>query len=714
MNALLSPASLRRQVEELGGGKFLQDPLDLIEQSIDLLEPPELISTVDCAEKYRVMPGNEDGATVRYDRWRTPYNIGPMNALDDPACQLVVMVKPSRSGGTTVAENYVFKMIRFGPVAHVAWVLNTDEAVTAYCRNVVTPMFNLNPELCEKIDAGRGNDLDTYKSIKGYPFEWLAAKDSTFRNRQPFFMVSDETDAWTKRYAASPRVQIDGRQKLLRHRRKAAIMSHPDLGWTSGVAASYDDTSRGIYIMRCAECDGYAAAYATKYWPDVEQFTLHWVKSEAASKDDRLDLAERTAGMLCPHCGVVLTDEQRREMIDEAAKRDGDGWMHRGQTLDAIEGILGEVLPNHARGFWVHGLMLKTERMGQMARDYEAALVDYERTKKVEKLKEFMSKTLGEVFEGKAGIAGVDAASLQKRAKDERILEIGQFPAEALFITAAVDVGGGKFDVSFRAWDDEGRSWWLDRLTIRQRKWSDGKLRDLRPRERIEDWDVLIDEVVERTFEINDGSGRRMPVAQVAVDVSDGNVTWKGREFAARCMKKGLFWGSRAKPWAVVQLIQGSPTATAPELPPKPRIADAKGKRFPKGVQEWSLGVHKLKELALERLAVTDGGPGQCYFAQGFAKNLFDEYFAEPLIDGRFVRQGPNESLDLFAYEEAARLMLKPDRKDIRWDGGARPRWARPIGEPPAEESPQASTTKPDAPKKQDILERYAALNRRT
>lgn len=694
MGLILSPEALAEEIAGLASGRLLQSSADLLFRSADLLSPPEEISTVDCAERYRKLPGGEDGAIASYDRMRTPYNVGPMNSLDRPDCQLLVMVKPSRSGGTTVAENYLFKMVMFGPMAHVSWVLNSDEAVTDYCRNVIKPMFEHNPDLQAKVDPGRGNDTDSYKQIKGYPVEWLSAKDSTFRNREPFFMVSDETDAWAKKFARTPKVQIDGRQKRRGNRRKGAIMSHPDLGHTSGVAAAYEESSRGIFVMQCPECRGHAAAYATKYWPSVPQFRLEWTKSEAASKDDRLDLAERTACMACPHCGAALTDEQRREMVDKAITGGGntlDGWMHRGQTLDALEGVLGEMEAHATHGYWVHGLMLKTGSLAQLARDYQAALIDYERTKDPSKLKEFLSKQLGEVFEGKAGIVGVNAGALRERAKAEGF-EPSECPEEVRFITAAVDVGGKRFDVSFYGWDLEGRSWWLDRLTIRQRRWPDGVMRDVSPSERVEDWDILIDEVVNRRFAIEGRPGWVMPVAQVAVDVSDGNVTWKGREFAGRCIAKGLYWGVRKKPWGIVQLIQGSRVATAPALPPKPYLKDRKGREFPFGVQEWSLGVHRLKEQALERLAVDNGGPGQCFFAHHISRRHFEEFFNEPLIDGKWVRQGDQESLDCFAYAEAARLMCKPDRAGIDWDKRP-PTWARPIDTNETTTSPEPKAT---------------------
>lgn len=708
MEAILSPASMARQIEALAAGSFLQSPFDLLESSIDMLRPPERMSTVDCAERFRLLPGNEDGAVLRYDRWRTPYNVGPMNSLDNPKCRLLVLVKPSRSGGTTIAENYLFKMMMFGPMGHVAWVLNSDEAVTDYCRNVFSQMFELNHDLKARVGPARGDNTDSFKRVRGYPVEVLSAKDSTFRNRQPFFMVSDETDAWAKRYAATPKVQIDGRQKMLGNRRKAAIMSHPDLGWASGVAACFEDSTRGVFIMRCAECDGHAAAFATKYWPDVPQFKLDWTRSDSASNDERLDLAERTAGMTCPHCGVALTDEQRREMIDEAV-RSGKEWLHRGQTLDVLEGVIGEVIDHPVHGYWQHGLMLKTVTVGQLARDYEAALIRFEKTRNTDVLKEFMSKALGEVFEGSASTGGVSVNALKARVRDSEY-QLGTVPEGPLFICAAVDTGGSKFDVAWLGYDLEGRSWLIDRLVIRQRLHDDGIWRDIRTSGEVDDWLVLLNQVVDRKFPVAGRPGWTMPVAIAVVDSGDGNVTEKARAFARRADLLGYKWGAFSK----IKLIKGV-SGKRPILPDMPRKIDKDelGKPVQPVIVEYSLGVDQLKSLTIERLAVNDGSAGQCYFPTELAPKFIDEFFGETLIDNKWQRSGPNETLDLYGYAEAGRLMLKPDRADIVWSEEARrPVWARPIPPEPEGGDPEAPVRGNAPAPAKSIFERFDALNK--
>lgn len=709
--ALLSPRSLSREIDALGAGQFLADPIELVREALGLLQPPERISTVECAERNRLLPGSEDGAVVRYDRWRTPYNVGPMNSLDDPKCKLLVMVKPSRSGGTTVAENYLFKMMMLGPMGHVSWVLNSDEAVTDYCRTVVKPMFELNGALGEVT----GKSTDTYREIRGYPVEWLSAKDSTFRNRQPIFMVSDETDAWSKRFAATPKVQIDARQKMLGHRRKGAIMSHPDLGWNSGVAACFEDSSRGIYIMRCAECLGYASAYATRFWDNVPEFKLHWTRSDSAGTDARLDLAERSAAMLCPHCGALLTDEQRRQMVDDALSENQNGlagWMHRGQNLDALQGIIGEMEDRETHAFWVHGLMLKTVTLASLAREYEAALIRYERTRDPSQLKEFMAKALGEVFEGAASTGGVSARALKARVEDAGY-DRGVVPDDVRFITAAVDTGGRKFDVAWIGWDLEARSWLLDRITIRQRLHDDGEWRDIHTGGNLDDWLLLLTKVADRRFPLARDPDLLMPTAVTVVDSGDGNVTEKARAFARMADRRGYKWAN----WSKVKLIKGV-AGKRPILPDAPRKIDKDelGKPVEPVITEYSLGVDQLKSLVLERLAIDDGSPGQCAFPRELEGRYIDEFFGESLIDGKWRRSGPNEMLDLYGYAEAGRLMLKPDRPDLDWTGRkkALPIWAKPVRLEPRggdQLPPGASAPEPEKPKP-SILNRFEGLHR--
>jgi phage terminase large subunit GpA-like protein len=710
---LLSRREIVEQLGKLSAGEYCADPVELAQEELYNLLPAQSVSTLECAEKHRYFRAPEGDAKIRWERERTPYLVGPMDALDNPNVREVIMPKPGRSGGTAAFECYEFKLMRFGPMTDMLIYLGSDSEVDAYCDKGFRYLFEDHPEIQAKIGAKRTDDKLKSKKVAGRSVEVLQANNKTVTGRQAGWMRIDEIDTFTPRLAATMLEQVRIRGRQLGNWRKVGITSHPDRGWAMGVAQAWVQSSQGIYVWQCHNCGGYGSPYPTKYWPDVPRFTLDYERlDDDAPADARVKLAQETAVMRCPHCKTGLDDKQRFAMIDEGQ------WMHKGQHLDIDAGIIGEPDDNPAHGFWIHGLMVKQVTNAELARDLEGAIAHHRSTGKTDKLKEVLAKVFGEVFEGANGAARVSAVSLRKRAQSEAILRVGECPPDVRFITAAVDVGAAKFDISFRGWDLESRSWWLNRLTVRQIVGPDGQLRDLRTRERIEDWDCLYSLVIDRLFPIIGRPGMAMPVAAIAIDVGDGNVTWKGREFARRALACGRYWGPPTQPWSKVRLIQGSRNPNAAEVPEAPTKIDKDEHGHPVApiILEYSLGVSKLKRTVVDWLGVNDGGPGQCLFADGIESKFYDEYFNEREIDGKWERSGPNESLDLFAYELAVRQMLKPDRAGINWDTGPLPPWARPVpvnvggGD---QLSRREVTSLPAAPPKarESLFERFDALS---
>ena len=731
-----SRQELSSAIEQIGADGFCADIGEIAREVRPHLIPPEDIGTIECAETSRYFRSPKGDEKYLWSRSQTPYLVGPARfGLDDPNCREVIMPKPGRSGGTALFECYEHKLMKHGPMPDMLIYLGSDSEVDSYCDKGFRYLFEDHPDIKAKIGTGRSDDKLKAKKVAGRSVEVLQANNKTVTGRQAAWMRVDELDTFPKALCSNFLEQTRIRGRQLGSHRKVGITSHPDMGWGSGVAQAWTTSSKGIFIMQCPNCGGHASPYPTKFWPDVPRFRLMYEKQPKNARwtlSQRLKVAEQSAVMQCPHCNSGLDDKQRFAMVDEASAGPTNGWMHEGQWLDVEAGIMGEPDDNPARGFWIHGLMVKAITNAELARDLEGANAHYESTRKTDKLRQVLAKVFAEIFEGAGAGQDLDSAGLQKRAgsgpdpagggqPDDHRFTIGRCPPSVRFITAAVDVGHGKFDISFRGWDLESRSWWIDRSTLTQRRWPDGVWRELRPTDRIDDWDVLYEMVIDRRFPIIGRPGWVMPVAVVCIDSGDGNATWKAREFARRSIKNGRFWGTRAHPWPRVRLIKGSKKATAPALPVVPRRVskDEHGHEVTPIVLEFDLGVHGLKEQAVERLGVADGGPGQCEFAEGISSNHFDEYFGETLKDGKWDRSGPNESLDLFGYEEAGRQMLQPDRKDIKWDEGKLPPWATPVlvnmggGDlaVAVEGAPVPAPTKNKA--KGNLLQRFDALNGR-
>jgi phage terminase large subunit GpA-like protein len=305
-------------------------------------------------------------------------------------------------------------------------------------------------------------------------------------------------------------------------------------------------------------------------------------------------------------------------------------------------------------------------------------------------LKQVLVRTFGEAFESEADLKGIDAAALRRRTdalarpakdgdRDVVDFPLGVVPEQVRFITAAADPGHRKVDLLLRGWDLEGRSWLIDRHTIRQRRHADGVMRDIDLVNVQDDWHVL-DDVIDRMLPMQSRPGFAMPVAVLLIDSGDGNITNKAYEYARRASDRK--WGA----WARVRCIKGM-GGKRPHLGLKPTMlsVDDDGKKIEPAVALHIAGVDGLKDDIFGNdegagyLLIDDGSPGQIYFAANFPQAGYDELFREPKIEGKYVRNGAQETIDLLAYTECGRLLLKPDRQDIKWAEGKLPPWATPV-----------------------------------
>jgi phage terminase large subunit GpA-like protein len=699
---VLSRSELAEQAELLAEHRFCQSAATLAAVHLDRLLPRAEISTLEWSVKYRKIR-KPDGTLTGWSPDLTPFAVPIMAALDDPEIPEIVVPKPSRCGGTMIAENHALKRLDYGPSGDIGWYLAGPEEVRSYADRVLSAMFEDHTRIAKRIGEGRSDNNKTRKRVSGQTFELMVMSGKTTTNRQFAFGVFDEPDSYHRDYRSNWLEQGRQRQRMLGNARKLYGCAHADVGWSGGIAAAWVVSTQGIWVMQCPQCGGWGSPYPTKYWAEVPRFRLWYEKCpEGAPIDQRLQLAERSAAILCPHNGCALHETERAEMVKNGA------FMHKGQSLDIKAGIVGDPEKSRTWGFWVHVLMSQQVGLGELAREIEGALEHKQRTGRSDKLKQVMVRTFGEVFEGAGDAAGLDARALKKRTAElaEDVGEaaavtyrMGTVPEGVKFQTMAIDVGGGKFDILVRGWDLQRRSWIVDRRTIRQRLHPDGSWRDIAPSKDQADWAVLEAEI-DRLVPFAADPDLALPIACTMIDASDGNVTWKAYEFARRMDKRR--WGV----WRKVRCIKGSTSAKAEPLPPSPtKISkDNEGKPVEPVVTLHVLGVHKLKESALEDLAIDDRSPGHCYFPGDMRDKHFEELFNEVPID-------------LMGYTEAARLLLQPDRTSINWaDPNSLPIWAKPVSLQPEGGDPQdrgdeapANTVQP----KRGVMERFEALNQR-
>jgi phage terminase large subunit GpA-like protein len=707
---VLSRAEIAETARLLASDAFCARLTDLAGAELHRLLPPRDITTLQYSIEFRKFR-KDDGTKVNWSLDKAPWASEVMAAMDDNNVREVLVPKPARCGGTVIAENYALKMMQFGPSGDVMWYLAGPGEVSSYADREFKYIFEDHPGVAEKIGSGPSDDKLTLKRVGGHSVELMAMSAKTTTNRQAKLIVFDEPDSYNKKFASNFLEQGRQRQRMVGNQRKIYACAHADIGWSGGIAQGWLQSSRGIYVMPCPCCGEWASPYPTKHWQEVPRFKLHYDKSpERTPIGERLKRAEQSAVMLCPSNGCMIDDVQRVAMIAKGR------FMHAGQSLDIKAGIIGDPDTGETMGFWVHVLMVPQVTLPALAKELEGAIEHYERTGKTEKIKQVFVRTFGEVYEGAGETSGLDAASLRKRTKELAVVEespvgfqMGSAPDEVRFVTASVDVGHNRFDVMLRGWDLQRRSWVIDRLTIRQRRWPDGILRDINTKSVQDDWTVLESQVIDRLIPLASDPTKALPVAVTVIDTGDGNTMWRAYEFARRMDEKR--WAS----WRKVRCIKGV-GGNRPSLSPTPSFIskDSDGQRVVPQVTMHTLGVDSLKDDQIDALGVEDGSAGQIYFPTDMPVTAFDEIFNEVKVEGKWVRNGPNETLDLLAYTEAGRQMLEPDRKGRDWREGQSPIWATPVSlaEPEEGGDPAVAAEVKPVVEKKSIFERFDELNR--
>jgi phage terminase large subunit GpA-like protein len=517
---------LEAELERLSDDGYCADGHGLIESALSLLLPPERISTTECAARYRYIRSKEGRGRRKYDVAMTPYMVGPQDALDDMEHRFVVVVGPGRTGKSVGGENHLFKRLRNGPLTDCIIYLQADSDIASYADKEFNDFFDLHPEIMARLGPRPTDRKREFKRVSGRTIQLLPANPGNVRQKEATFIWASELDGYRKSVRDGFKDNIGVRMAASGNQAKAYIESHPDLGWTGGVAAIWKDSTRGLWFWPCGYCGDFSSPHPLA--PKGMHMPLDYDRDDKLGEDGMLDRVEESAHLACPHCGGCLTDEHKAEMLA------GGKWVFAGQTIEPDGTVHGEPRRSDTAGFWIHGAMSPFVPLGELARKYVAALVFFERTRKPERLKEVVCKSFGEVYEGAgSGSVTLSPEKLKERAVDKPDGYLsGTIPDGVLYLTAAIDMGRRKADVKIKGWDLEARSWVIARETIVAN--ATGEKLDFYNRQ--SDWLVLRDKVLRRIVPFADDPAMGLPIAGVAIDNSDGHVTHRAREFARQML----------------------------------------------------------------------------------------------------------------------------------------------------------------------------------
>lgn len=663
---------------------------------VPLIKAPRRMPVAEAVEKYMRVPSS-GGNSVPWDPLVAPYVIEPMNCLAAREYDAVVFVGPARTGKTNgLIDGWVVYNIVCDP-SDMLLVQMTKDKAQEHSKKRLARTFRCSPEV-KKCLSPRHNDNNVHDKyflsgafLKiGWPsvnvmsssdFKCVALTDydrfpedidgegdafSLASKRTTTFMSSGMTLVET-----SPGRDITD----TKWRRRTPHEAPP----ATGAMSLYNRGDRRRWYWPCPHCREY-------FQPNGDSVTGF------RGITDLLQASE-SAYIECPHCCGKITPGEKRKLNSLGV------WLRDGETItkDGIRG--GEPRRSRVASFWMEGPAAAYQTLKQLVYKLLTAEEEYESTGSEETLKTVINTDWGQPYLPRSALDGRGSEELMARAE---ALQKRFVPPEVRFLVAAVDVQGGKkrrFVVQIVGYGQHGERWLIDRYNIRTslRCDEEGEALPVDPGGYIEDWNLLLTDVLLKEYPLESDSRRTMPVLCMGVDSGgEDGVTDNAYKFWRQCKRDGLkkrVFLFKGDSHARSKLI----TRTLPDNTERSdRRANAMGE-----VPLYLLQTDQLKDRIHNALRRETPGPNYIHFPDWIGEWFYDELtYEERGADGKWRKpgKGANEALDLFCYCHALVLLRGYERiKD--WSNP--PSWAMPQQvnrdvargvSPPADVEPEPAT----------------------
>lgn len=360
-----------------------------------------------------------------------------------------------------------------------------------------------------------------------------------------------------------------------------------------------------------------------------------------------LDAAE-SVRLKCPICEGRVHPDERFTLAQNGL------WLPDGCSI-----VNGEVSGTPRRtkfaSYWLEGSSAAFTNWPKLVASYLTAEEAFDSTMNEEPLKKFYNTDLGRPYKPKAMEHERTPEDMMAVAEDfGRNEETGDIEiiSEVAFLIATVDVQKNMFVV--QVWGIiPGEPYdivLVDRYDIRKSKDrydADGDKEWVKPGTYLEDWDLVYDQVIKKTYPMQ-GRDERMAIRIIGCD-SGGKAGVTANAYAFWRLMKAIGLGNR------FLLLKGTGRPTAPQVQETwPDASDKKNLATARGdVPVWQLNSNQLKNEANNRLASQVKNKGMVRIPKWMPDWLFKEFCSEILKDKGWVKAPGirnNEAWDLLYY----------------------------------------------------------------
>lgn len=429
---------------------------------------------------------------------------------------------------------------------------------------------------------------------------------------------------------------------------------------TKGILALYNRGDRRRWYWPCPQCK-------TPFEPDFSLLTYPNCK-------DAMEAAEQ-AHMVCPHCGAVIHHDSDKFGPGKNELNQQGRWLKEGQIWNVrTNKVEGNGRRSDTASFWLKGTAAAFTDWKTLTLSYLKAIEDFDRTGAEESLKTTVNVDQGLPYTPRGATVDRLPEEFKSRAKDlgEQVV-----PEGVRFLVAAIDVQKNRFVVQVMGFGVGNDIWVIDRFEIKksERTDDDGERYWVNPASYAEDWKLLVDQVICKTYPLGDGSGRVMQLKAVACDMHGLKGTSKNAyEFWRWLRDEGQPPGMHQR----FQLVRGEPSKTAPRVrmtypdtDRKDRHAGARGE-----IPVLQINSDIVKDQLSVMLDRTDPRGGMISFPSWLPDWFYNELTVEVRTSKGWEnpRSLRNESWDLLAYAIALSLSKHIRIEQINWENP--PSWA--------------------------------------
>jgi phage terminase large subunit GpA-like protein len=433
------------------------------------LKPDPLMTVSEWADEYRILPSESSSEPGKYRTDRMPYleeiayELSPQSKTTE-----VSVIKGTQLGFTELGNNMLFCYSHLYPCPMLQ-ILPTETAVRTHATSKLWPSINSSPVLKDKIRAKKTKDGSSTTEILfnggSITLGW-SNSPTTFASNSRRVVVNDDIDRWPLEVEGGCPVDLAwNRTEGYPNNKKVYNNASPAKKETSKIQPKYDNSSKGLYTMKCPHCG-----------EDVV-FEKDGFKFD---HDEHYQLVGDVV-FVCQANGCIIEEHMKHDMMK---KENGARYVHK--------------FPNRKhRGFRVPSYYSPFARWNEMFQKYLDAYQDMKLKKDTTKMAGWVNTKDAKVWE--ENFEQVDISILENRKEDY----VADVPNGAYFLTAGVDTQNDRLEVEIVAWGKYGESWSVDYRILE----GDPKYPKV--------WDKL-DRVFETTY--HHESGIEMTIAAMGID----------------------------------------------------------------------------------------------------------------------------------------------------------------------------------------------------